>query len=118
MFSFVARCSSVCGSLNPIFILLLPILGSNKISNNQINIDYDRIENDLQLKIAKASKSNTSSTNIVVRNNQVSITEVFLATLWFTELGPIFSTGICLNPLGPIIKLFQSSKIEKAIAKF
>jgi hypothetical protein len=34
-----------------------------KEGDNQINIDYDRIKNDLQLKIVRTSKSDTSSTN-------------------------------------------------------
>ena len=37
-------------------------------------------------------------------------------SLLFQE--PILKSDICLNPFGPTLKLFQSSKMERAIANF
>jgi len=37
-------------------------------------------------------------------------------SLLFQE--PILKIDICLNPFGPTLKLFQSSKMERAIANF
>jgi hypothetical protein len=44
--------------------------------------------------------------------------ERFLALLVYRYLKPTFRSDIITGTLGPSLKLFQSSKIERAIAKF